>query len=140
MVHGAEDQGQVEGVIIEAGKIHGVALADGHIFPGLGEAVEDVDVVLHQLHRIHPVAHACEGVGVATRCRAHLQYPHAGLQIPVDEVHGGCKLHMTRPGQQAAFFVVVLIELIQIEFHWISLPKIKNRQCWLLEPALPSNT
>ena len=131
VVHGPQDQGQVEGVVSEGGEVDGVALADGHSFAGLSQLVEDFNVVLHQLHRIHPVSHPGKGVGVASRGSANLQNPCAGGQVFLDKVHGGDEFHMPRPGQQAAVFVVVLVKLVQIGFHGTSLLKIKNRQCQL---------
>ena len=130
VVHGPQQQRDIIGFILESGQVDGVALPDGDVLAGLGILLEDVDVALKQLQRVHLITHPCQCVAVAACGSADFQNAHAGLQVLFQIAHGGQKLDLTAAALQSSILIVGFVVHVQVIFdlHGFSSFQIK-KQC-----------
>ena len=80
------------------------AFTDGKVI--LQVLPENINVVLHQLESVNPIALLRQGMTVSPGACADLQDSHAGPEVFCDVAHGGQVLHHTIPRAQPAVLII----------------------------------
>ena len=109
-----QKQRDIVGAIGKRREIQGISLDDRDVFLQLRVLLEYLDIVFHQLHRIHRIALPRQRVGVAPASRADLQHAVAGFYVLLYVPHGGQKFHRPMPRRQPAVLVVAVVKFNQI--------------------------
>lgn len=95
MIHRAEQQGDVVGVIFEFTKVPGVRLGDRHLFFGTRIFLKDLDVVFQKLYGIHLIALTGEMMAITSGGRTDLKDQHTGPEILFNVPHGRQEFDLT---------------------------------------------
>ena len=130
MVHWAKQKRNIKSIRLKKTQVLCISLPDRHILSRLGVLNEQVDIMLYQFHRVHPVAGPSQGMGVPAGSRADLQNPHSGFQIFFNISHGGKVFYRAVPGQQAAFLIIAAVIIGQcLKYLHIPFLPNKNKRC-----------
>ena len=109
MIHGAEHQGRVEGVVRKSAQIQGISLMAHKIRQVSALFPEDGQVVLHQLQGGDPVSLFCQGDGIPPRASADFQQAATGGGMAVDVFHGGQVFQLSLTGDIYPGILVIVV-------------------------------
>ena len=111
VVQRPQQQHDVVRIVRERGQIHGISLGNCDRLAGPRILPENLYIVLHQLHGVHGIPPARQGVRIPAGSGPHLQHAVSGPYILLNVAHGGEKLNRTVPGRQAAVLVVLVVKI-----------------------------